>query len=68
MARNRTLPFGYMMKDGKITTKPNEVLAVVTIFSEYLAGKSLSEIVDPVDVFNAAVDYAVPIVILLVKM
>lgn len=44
MARNRTLPFGYMMKDGKITTNPNEVLAVVTIFSEYLAGKSLSEI------------------------
>lgn len=44
MARNRTIPFGYMMKDGKITANPKEVLAVATIFSEYIAGKSLSEI------------------------
>lgn len=50
MARNRTIPFGYMMKDGIITTNPNEVLAVVTIFSEYLAGKSLSEIADQMTV------------------
>lgn len=50
MARNRTIPFGYMMKDGKITTNPNEVLAVITIFSEYLAGKSLSEIADQMTV------------------
>lgn len=50
MARNRTIPFGYMMKDGKITTNPKEVLAVVTIFSEYLAGKSLSEIADQMTV------------------
>ena len=46
MVKNRTIPFGYMMKDGKITANPKEVLAVVTIFSEYLAGKSLSEIAD----------------------
>lgn len=50
MARNRTIPFGYMMKDGKIITNPNEVLAVVTVFSEYLAGKSLSEIADQMTV------------------
>ena len=50
MARNRTIPFGYMMKDGKITANPKEVLAVVTIFSEYLAGKSLSEIADQMTV------------------
>lgn len=50
MARNRTIPFGYMMKDGKIIANPKEVLAVVTIFSEYLAGKSLSEIADQMTV------------------
>lgn len=50
MARNRTIPFGYMMKDGRITTNPNEVLAVVTVFSEYLAGKSLSEIANQMTV------------------
>lgn len=50
MARNRTIPFGYMMKDGKITVNSNEVLAVVTIFSQYLAGKSLSEITDQMTV------------------
>lgn len=50
MAKNRTIPFGYMMKNGRITTNPKEVLAVVTIFSEYLAGKSLSEIAATMDV------------------
>lgn len=50
MAKNRTIPFGYMMKDGKITVNPKEVLAVVTILSEYLAGKSLSEIADQMTV------------------
>ena len=44
MPKNRTIPFGYCMKNGKITTDPKEVYAVVTIFDEYLKGKSLSEI------------------------
>lgn len=50
MAKNRTIPFGYMMRNGNITANPKEVLAVVEIFSEYLAGKSLSEIAAEMDV------------------
>lgn len=50
MAKNRTIPFGYMMQCGRITANPKEVLAVVTIFSEYLAGKSLSDIAAEMDV------------------
>lgn len=50
MAKNRTIPFGYMMQNGRITSNPKEVLTVVTIFSEYLAGKSLSEISAEMDV------------------
>ena len=44
MAKNRTIPFGYCMKNGEITTEPKEVYAVVAIFDEYLEGRSLSEI------------------------
>lgn len=44
MAKNRTIPFGYCMKNGEITTEPKEGYAVVTIFDEYLKGRSLSEI------------------------
>ena len=44
MGKNRTIPFGYMMQNGIITTNPAEVLAVLTIFSEYMAGKSLNVI------------------------
>lgn len=44
MGKNRTIPFGYMMQNGTITTNPAEVLAVLTIFSEYMAGKSLNAI------------------------
>lgn len=44
MPKNRTIPFGYCMKNGDITTEPKEVYAVVTIFNEYLNGKSLVEI------------------------
>ena len=39
-----------MMSNGVITENPNEVLAVVTIFSEYIAGKSLSEIASQMEV------------------
>ena len=44
MPKNRTIPFGYCMKNGEITTEPKELYTVVTIFDEYLKGKSLSEI------------------------
>ncbi len=44
MGKNRTIPFGYMMQNGTINTNPAEVLAVLTIFSEYMAGKSLNAI------------------------
>lgn len=41
---NRKIPFGYSMENGKITVNPSEVLAVLTIFSQYLAGESLKSI------------------------
>lgn len=44
MGKNRTIPFGYTMRNGVIETEPTEVLAVLTIFSEYMAGCSLNEI------------------------
>lgn len=44
MSKNRRIPFGYMMQNGIITTNPAEVLAVLTIFSEYMAGQSLESI------------------------
>ncbi|WP_295091060.1 recombinase family protein [Ruminococcus sp.] len=44
MSKNRRIPFGYMMQNGIITTNPAEVLAVLTIFSEYMSGKSLESI------------------------
>lgn len=44
MSKNRRIPFGYMMQNGIITTNPAEVLAVLTIFSEYMVGKSLENI------------------------
>ena len=44
MSKNRRIPFGYMMQNGIITTNPAEVLAVLTVFSEYMVGKSLESI------------------------
>lgn len=44
MAKNRVIPFGYCIKNGKITTEPKEVYAVAMIFSEYLNGSSLLQI------------------------
>ncbi len=44
MSKNRIIPFGYCMKNGEITTEPNEVYAVAAIFSEYLNGSSLLQI------------------------
>ena len=48
--KNRTIPFGYMMQNGEIITNPTEVLAVVTIFSDYLAGHSLLDIAKRMEV------------------
>ena len=44
MAKNRRIPFGYQMKNGKIVTEPRELYAVSKIFADYLKGKSLLEI------------------------
>ncbi len=44
MAKNRTIPFGYCMRKGKIIAEPTESKAVVRIFEEYLNGSSLLQI------------------------
>lgn len=44
MAKNRTIPFGYCMKNGEIITELTESRAVVRIFEEYLNGSSLLQI------------------------
>ena len=44
MAKNRTIPFGYCMKNGTITADLTESKAVVRIFEEYLNGSSLMQI------------------------
>ena len=44
MAKNRTIPFGYCMNNGEITTDLKEVCAVATIVNEYLSGSSLLQI------------------------
>ncbi len=50
MAKNRKIPFGYMMQNGEITTNPKEVLAVVSIFRRYVSGESLTTIAQSMDV------------------
>ncbi len=44
MAKNRTIPFGYCMRNGKITADFMESKAVIRIFEEYLNGSSLLQI------------------------
>lgn len=44
MAKNRTIPFGYCMKNGKIIVDYAESKAVIEIFEEYLNGSSLLQI------------------------
>ncbi len=44
MKKNRIIPFGYMMRNGEITVNPIESPAVITIFNEYINGKSLQGI------------------------
>ena len=44
MAKNRTIPFGYCMRNGQIITEPTESKVVVRIFEEYLNGSSLLQI------------------------
>ncbi len=41
MKKNRTIPFGYMMKNGEIEIEPVESKVVQEIFSLYLDGSSL---------------------------
>ena len=41
MKKNRTIPFGYMMKNGEIEIEPVESKAVQEIFKLYLDGSSL---------------------------
>ncbi len=44
MAKNRTIPFGYCMRNGEINVEVTESKAVVRIFEEYLNGSSLKQI------------------------
>lgn len=44
MKKNRTIPFGYCMRNGQIIPEPCESKAVQYIFSQYEKGCSLSEI------------------------
>ena len=44
MAKNRSIPFGYTMMCGRIVIEPAEANAVIKIFTEYINGRSLSEI------------------------
>lgn len=41
MKKNRTIPFGYMMRNGEIQLEPTESKAVQEIFKAYLNGSSL---------------------------
>ena len=52
MSKNRRIPFGYMIKNGNITTEPKEVYAVTKIFDEYISGKSLSEIANKMQIYG----------------
>lgn len=44
MAWQRTIPFGYRMRQGKIVCNPEEANVVKDIFDRYLQGKSLQQI------------------------
>lgn len=55
MSKNRKIPFGYCMKNGEITTAPNEAFAVGKIFESYVTGKSLLEIAK--DMQNGNIPY-----------
>lgn len=46
MAKNRTIPFGYCMKNGEIHVNAKEAKAIEEIFSLYLDGNSLIAIAD----------------------
>ena len=44
MAWQRTIPFGYQMRQGEIISNPAEADTVKDIFSRYLQGESLQHI------------------------
>ena len=50
MTQNRMIPFGYMMKNGRITIHPEESIVVVQIFNDYLSGKSLQDLVEQMQI------------------
>ena len=56
MAKNRTIPFGYCMRNGKIITESTESKAVVRIFEEYLNGSSLMQIAKLMELADGCVD------------
>lgn len=44
MPKNRTIPFGYCMRNGELKPELTEAEAIKDIFSEYLSGKSFLQI------------------------
>lgn len=46
MAKNRKIPFGYKIENGRISVHPEESAVVVQLFENYLSGKSLQEVSD----------------------
>lgn len=50
MKKNRSIPFGYRMKNGEIIIDEIETNAVEKIFMDYISGSSLKEIADSMKV------------------
>lgn len=48
--KNRKIPYGYAYENGNIVTSPKESEIVAEIFRDYLAGRSLSEIAQRLNV------------------
>ncbi len=46
MLKNRTIPFGYCMVNGKYAINIDEANAITEIFKQYLSGKSLKSIAE----------------------
>ena len=46
MAKQRYLPFGYRIRNGKIQIDPEEGKLIPEIFASYLSGSTMQEIAD----------------------
>ena len=46
--KNRYTPYGYEMKNGKYIPVKNEAEIIVTIFADYISGKSLKSLADEI--------------------